>query len=152
MGTLVPKRPSQNAAGVVEQLLAFVGPGNAEGYTAIVVSLFRCRYVEVCQRNLLRVSGRKSPHRLPDDGVVLNLLAMLIAKYQNRGNDGFRRLAGSFRCEAMARRPRSIRILVTVLFFLAPHSLLLEALLVPPFRHLVLPIVVLIKSSILVVP
>src|SRR5215470_1318419 len=40
-GTPVADVQNQNA-GVVKQLLAFVCPGNAERYTAIVVSLFRC--------------------------------------------------------------------------------------------------------------
>ena len=142
---------NQNAS-VVKLLLAFVCFGNAERYTAIVVSVFRCRNVKVCQRNLLCASGQESPHSLPDDGVVLDLLAMLIAKYQNRGGHGIRRLAGSFRCGAMVRRPRSIRILVLVLFFLAPHPLLRKALLVHLVRHFVLAVVVLVESSVLVIP
>ena len=79
-----------------EGLLGFPGGGDAEGDAAVVVGLFRSGEVEVRERNLLRMLGREVPESLADDGVVADLLLVLIAEDQDRGGkDGFWRICGA---------------------------------------------------------
>ena len=112
-------------------LLAFVGTGNAEAHSAVIIGLDRGLKVEIGKRNFLML-GSEGPQRLSDDSVVLNFLLVLITEHQHgRGQHGCRliRLL-SLLISHRRMRPASIGILVPVHLFMAEHSLLFDTALV----------------------
>ena len=69
----------------VDQLLSLPAGRHAERDPAVVVRFFCGRQVELRERNLLRTARSEVPQSLANDGVVVDLLLMLIAEYQNCG-------------------------------------------------------------------
>jgi hypothetical protein len=109
-------------------LLGLVCGGDAEGYSSIVIRFRGCRQIQIGERDFLRVLGSKIPERLADDGVVLNLLPMLIAEDQ-QGRREDRTSLLFIVCRGTRGRWR-VGVLIAIGLFLAKHSLLFEALLV----------------------
>src|ERR1700722_14038600 len=68
-------------------LLAFVRQRNVKTNAPLVVGFDGGRQVEIGKRDFLGAWGTETPQSLADDGVVLNLLFMLIAKNQDGGGD-----------------------------------------------------------------
>lgn len=108
-------------------LLPFVRAGDAEVNAAFVVDSRRSGNVQVRQRNLFGALRPEHPHRLADDGIILDLLLVLIAENQHRRDTGF----GGVRRTRRRRRRASIHILIALL----AHSLFVQALLVHFIRQ-----------------
>jgi hypothetical protein len=79
----------------------------------LVVFLGRCRYVEVRERNLLRMLRIEVPQGLADDGVIVYLLLVLVTENQHRGRCGFVEFL-VLASRRPRRRPR-VEILITLL-------------------------------------
>lgn len=121
-------------------LLTFVRPGDAEVNPAFVVDSRGCRDVQFRQRNLFGVLRGEYPHRLADDGIILDLLLVLIAENQHRRHNGI----GAPRLTRRRRRRRRRRVSIPILIALLAHSLFVQALLVHLIRQTSLFILILI--------
>lgn len=134
------------------RLLPFTRTRQLEVDSAIVIGLGRRGNVEFRERNLFGALRREVPEHRTDDGVVLNLSLVLIAKNKDGSRIDMRPVVAA-RLRIPRLRPRtairksSIQILV-----LLAHPLLVEIFRIHLVGHFALSFCVLIIRGVRVVP
>ena len=135
-----------------EALLAFLGAGNTEGDTSIIVGSCGRGQIQVRERNLFVMLGGEVQQILSHDSVVGDFFLVPVAEDQHRG----RRYCGGlllvvFRLGVAGRRMMGVGILIAVSFFLK-HARFCQLLFVPLLGEGTLAVVVAIEPVIVVVP